>query len=148
MNASKVDESLLRESTTLDKRSREFTTSMSDEVEKRKKTLQMFTGLSDNAEIPATTAELPYYYFNNDFYSNDREYEEVADICDSNSDKMIDVRPYMIETPYLVQSTDRLQKVLDVFRHMNLRALAVTNPGTGALEGIITRQDLFAYMAL
>ena len=61
---------------------------------------------------------------------------------------MVDVRPYMIETPFLVQTTDRLQKVLDVFRHMNLRMLPVTNPGTGALDGIITRQDLFAYMSL
>lgn len=61
---------------------------------------------------------------------------------------MIDVRPYMIETPYLAQSTDRLQKILDTFRHMHLRSLAVVNPGTGALEGIITRQDIFAYLSL
>ena len=61
---------------------------------------------------------------------------------------MIDLRPYYIETPFLAQSTDRLQKVLDVFRHMHLRSLPVTNPGTGELEGIITRQDIFAYMSL
>ena len=121
---------------------------MANEVEKRKKTLQQFTGLSDNAQIPATRQELPYFYFNTDFYSNDREYDEVADIRDSNSDKMIDVRPYMIETPYLAQSTDRLQKIIDIFRHMHLRSLPITNPGTGELEGIITRQDLFAFMAL
>ena len=39
--------------------------------------------------------------FNTDFYSNDREYSEVADICDINQDMMIDIRPYMIETPWL-----------------------------------------------
>ena len=61
---------------------------------------------------------------------------------------MIDLRSYYIETPFLAQSTDRLQKVLDVFRHMHLRSLAVTNPGNGELEGIITRQDIFAYMSL
>ena len=77
--------------------------------------------------------------FNTDFYSNDREYSEVADICDINQDMMIDIRPYMIETPWLAQSTDKLQKINDLFRHMHLRMLAVTNPGTGALEGIITR---------
>ena len=72
----------------------------------------------------------------------------MKDICERNADRMIDVRPYMIETPYLAQTTDRLQKIIDVFRHMHLRVLAVTNPGTGALEGIITRQDLFAFMSL
>jgi CBS domain-containing protein len=63
-------------------------------------------------------------------------------------DKIIDIRPYIIDTPYLAQSTDRLQKILNIFRHMHLRALPVTNPGTGELEGIITRQDIFAYMGL
>ena len=137
-----------RESITLAKRGSEFNTGMSIEVEKRKKTLQQFTGLADDNLIPATREELPWYKFNTDFYSNDREYSEVADICDSNSDRMIDVRPYMIETPWLAQSTDRLQKINDLFRHIHLRMLAVTNPGTGALEGIITRQDLFAFMSL
>lgn len=65
-----------------------------------------------------------------------------------NGDKMIDIRPYMIETPNIAVTTDRLQKINDFFRHMHLRMLPVTNPGTGALEGIITRQDLFAYMGL
>ena len=95
--------------------------------------------MSDLAEIPLTNDELEYWYFNSDFYSKDRTYGEVEDICDANRDKMVDVRPYMIETPFLAQSTDRLQKILDVFRHMQLRVLAVTNPGSGALEGIITR---------
>ena len=148
IDASYMRESMERESLTLAKRGTDFNTSMSVEVEKRKKTLQQFTGLSDAAQIPATREELPWHHFNSDFYSNDREYAEVADICDMNSDKMIDVRPYMIETPWLAQSTDRLQKINDMFRHMHLRMLAVTNPGTGALEGIITRQDLFAFMSL
>ena len=138
----------MRESITLEERGKLFTNNMPDEVEKRKKTLQQFTGLSDAAQIPETTEQLPWYYFNTDFYSNDREYSEVEDICNNNADKMIDVRPYMIETPFLAQSTDRLQKIIDVFRHMHLRMLAVTNPGTGALEGIITRQDIFAFMSL
>ena len=86
-----------------------------------------------------TNDEVEWWHFNSDFYSNDRTYDEVEDICEANSDKMVDVRPYMIETPFLAQSTDRLQKILDVFRHMELRVLAVTNPANGALEGIITR---------
>lgn len=120
----------------------------SDLVARRRQTLRQFTGVSDLAEIPLTNEELEYWHFNSDFYSQDRTYDEVADICDANRDRMVDVRPYMIETPFLAQSTDRLQKILDIYRHMHLRVLAVTNPGTGALEGIITRQDLFQYMSL
>ena len=104
--------------------------------------------MQDQAEIPFTNETLPWHYFNCDFYSNDRKYSEVADIIEKNIDKLVDLRPYMIETPFLAQSTDRLQKILDVFRHMHLRSLPITNPGTGALEGIITRQDIFAYMSL
>ena len=119
-----------------------------EKVQQRKKILGEFTMMKDLMEVPLTNDPLPYTYFNTDFYSNDRSYEEVVDILHNNLDKMIDVRPYMIETPFLAQSTDRLQKILDVFRHMHLRTLPVTNPGSGALEGIITRQDIFAYMSL
>lgn len=75
-------------------------------------------------------------------------FESVKDIIEQHTDRMIDVRPYMIETPFVIQSTDRLQKILDVFRNMHLRAMPVINPGSGALEGMITRQDIFAYMSL
>lgn len=64
--------------------------------------------MGDYAEIPATNPELPYWYFNSDFYSTERTYEEVEDICDSHEDKIIDLRPYMIETPFIVLSTDKL----------------------------------------
>ena len=52
----------------------------------------------------------------------------------------------MIETPFVCNMTDKLQKVLDLFRHMQLRHLPVLNPVDGCLEGIITRHDLFPYM--
>ena len=42
-------ESLLKESLVLQQRNNNLTNSMADEVEKRKKTLQAFTGLSDDA---------------------------------------------------------------------------------------------------
>jgi len=45
----------------------------------------------------------------------------------------------MIETPFQAQTTDKMQKLLDIFRHMHLRHLLVTNPANGELEGIITR---------
>jgi len=117
-------------------------------VVKRREVLSGFTLAQDEAEIPITNETLDWRYFNVDFYSHDRNYQEVAGICEDHKNRLIDIRPYIIDTPYLAQSTDRLQKVLELFRHMHLRALAVTNPGTGALEGIITRQDIFAYMGL
>ena len=117
-------------------------------VEQRKKVLGEFTMQSDLNDVPITNEVLPWHYFNPDYYSHDREYEDISEICEDNLDKMIDVRPYLIETPFLAQSTDKLQKILDVFRTMHLRSLPVTNPGSGALEGIITRQDIFAYMSL
>ena len=119
-----------------------------EKVNKRKKVLEEFTFLKDLAEIPVTNEILEWSLFNVDFYSHDREYEEIEDILKENADKLIDIRPYIIDTPYLAQSTDRLQKVLETFRHMHLRSMPVTNPGSGELEGIITRQDIFAYMGL
>ena len=95
-----------------------------------------------------TTEILHWSHFNINYYSNDRTIQEVEEILEVHVDRMIDVRPYMIETPFVCQSTDRLQKILDIFRNMHLRSLPVINPGTGALEGIITRQDIFAYMSL
>lgn len=101
--------------------------------------MQRFTILQDEVEIPITNDMLDWRLFNVDYYSHNREYEEVSDICARNMNRLIDIRPYIIDTPFLAQSTDRLQKILDVFRHMHLRTLPVTNPGTGELEGIITR---------
>ena len=115
---------------------------------KKDELIKRFTILQDESEIPITNDTLDWRLFNVDFYSNDRQYNEIEKVVEANLNKMIDIRPYIIDTPFLAQSTDRLQKVLDMFRHMHLRILPVTNPGTGVLEGVITRQDLFAYMSL
>ena len=116
--------------------------------QRRKTAILKFTTVGDYAEIPDTIAPLPYHYFNHDFYASERYYEEVQEICERHKERLIDLRPYMIETPFIVQSTDKLQKILDIFRFMQLRAIGVTNPETGALEGIITRQNIFAYIHL
>jgi len=109
------------------------------QVEERKKVLGQFTLLQDEHEIPIQPNMLDWRCFNSDYYSNDLSYDEVKDIIAAHTDRMIDVRPYMIETPFVAQSTDRLQKILDIFRNMHLRCMPVINPGSGALEGIITR---------
>jgi CBS domain-containing protein len=54
-------------------------------------------------------------------------------------DKEIDLRPFMIEKPYFVHETDKIQKVVDIFRLMNLRHLPVLNENDNTLTGIITR---------
>lgn len=117
-------------------------------VDARKKVLARYTCLADAAILPVSKDILDWRQFNSNYYSQDLDYKEVEDICNKHWDRMIDVRPYMIETPFVAQSTDRLQKILDIFRNMHLRALPVLNPATGGLEGIITRQDIFAYMSL
>jgi hypothetical protein len=38
---------------------------------------------------------------------------------------MLDLRPYMIERPYLVTQKDSIEKVHQLFRHMQLRQLLV-----------------------
>lgn len=64
-------------------------------------------------------------------------------ICEENLEKRIDLRPYMYERPYTVNTKDKLPKVLNLFKQMHLRHLPVINEKTGTLEGIITRQDIF-----
>jgi len=49
------------------------------------------------------------------------------------------MRPYMIENPFTVFTTDYLQKCVDMFRKMHLRHLLVVHPANGQLRGIITR---------
>jgi predicted transcriptional regulator len=54
----------------------------------------------------------------------------------------------MIHSPYSCVTTDRFQKVLDVYRFMQVKTMCVVNPLDGSLQGIITRKDIFKYMAL
>jgi CBS domain-containing protein len=54
----------------------------------------------------------------------------------------------MIEDPMIITTTDKLPKVLEMFRHFHLRALPVIDPNNGLPVAVLTRQDLFAYMGL
>ena len=67
-------------------------------------TLKLFTGVEDIKDAPMENKEqrLPWYVFNTDFYSTDRSYIEVKDICLKYHGKLIDLRPYMIRYPYSV----------------------------------------------
>ena len=45
---------------------------------------------------------------------------------------MIDFRPYLIENPTMVQSTDHFSKVLELFRKMHVRMMVVISPMNGS----------------
>ena len=81
-------------------------------------------------------------------YSTDRSLGEVEDIMLSNLERLVDLRPYMIEEPCIVYTTDKLNKCLEMFRHLHLRALPVIDPNDGTCVCVLTRSDLFAYMSL
>jgi Mg/Co/Ni transporter MgtE len=53
---------------------------------------------------------------------------------------MVDLRPYMVEMPLVVLSSDKLTKVSNLFRHMQLKMLPVMAVSrNGPLVGVITR---------
>ena len=116
--------------------------------DERTQTLVGFTGERDYEIAPKSENLLHWHEFCTDMYSSNRSIHEVEDIAEQFGHKYIDLRPYMIEQPYCVLTTDKLPKCLDLFRHMHLRALPVVDPNTGVTVAVLTRQDIFAYMAL
>jgi len=65
--------------------------------------------------MPITKNILDWSAFNTDLWSTDRRFDEVAEICAKNPEKLVDLRPYLIEEPYYVSTMDKLPKVLDLF---------------------------------
>ena len=61
-------------------------------------------------------------------------------------DEWLDLRPYMIENPIKISVDTKLQDALELFYLLHLRHLIVTDPHNGKIAGIVTRQDLYAYM--
>lgn len=111
-------------------------------------TMKKFTGDVDAITLPLTKKLLGWDKFNIDLWSTQRKITEVKDICERFGHKLIDLRPYLNEEPYIVHTTDKLPKVLDLFRHFHLRALPVLDPNDGLPVAVLTRQDVFAYCAL
>ena len=87
---------------------------------------------------------IPWTEFTEDFHMSVPEFETVREKAEETPDKVIDLRPYLEQRPFTVFQKDKLQKVVNLFRMMNLRHLPVLDESRGsALTGIITRQDLF-----
>jgi CBS domain-containing protein len=110
--------------------------------------MNVFTGEKDIPSLPETENILDWWLFNSDMYSTERSSSEVEEIMLTNIERLVDLRPYMIEEPYIVYSTDKLDKCLELFRNMHLRALPVIDPNNGSCVYMLTREDLFAYMSL
>ena len=87
---------------------------------------------------------LSWKLFTRDFKSLDAKCTgEIAHICENHLEKLVDLRPYMIENPETCNKHDFLPKILNRFLNLHLRHLIVVNPNNGGLEGMITRQDIF-----
>lgn len=104
----------------------------------------------DTFDLPPSDMLLSWRYFNCDMYSTELSISdpEVMRIISENLHQKIDLRPYMIVSPYVCTTTDRFQKVLEIFRQMQLRQVCVINPVDGSLQGVISRENLFNYLSL
>eukprot|EP00347_Sterkiella_histriomuscorum_P015757 403355796 len=99
-------------------------------------------------EYPKQVTKLKWEDLNQNYSSAEKSYQEVEQIAIQNSEQILDLRPYMIERPFMVTLRDSIEKVHMMFRCLHLRQLLVTNFDNGEIQGIITRQDLFQYMTL
>lgn len=70
--------------------------------------MELFTADLDVEAVPLCNQVLPWESFNAPFYSQDRKYDEIKHLCEDNINERIDLRPYMIECPFQVFTTDKL----------------------------------------
>lgn len=98
---------------------------------------------------PRENPKISWEAINSNFnYVDRRKFEDVEGLCHDNMERLLDLRSYMIENPYVCSTRDKLPKILDIFRNFHLRQLPVIEYKSGKVVGIITRQDIFSYMSL
>ena len=119
-----------------------------ESIMKRVSRVERRASETDTHDLPLSEVVVDWKHFNCDLYSSDKKFDDVEYLADANLQERIDLRPYMIENPYVCFTTDKFQKVLDTFRFNQCRQLCVLNPINGRLQGVIGREDLFAYMSL
>jgi hypothetical protein len=111
--------------------------------------LKYFSSYFDVETYPPTPDEklLHWTKFTRDFWSVDMSVtKEHVQICEFNQSAMIDLRPYLIENPMRVMTTDYLSKCVEYMRKFHMRHIPVLHPSDGKLRGIITREDLFKWL--
>lgn len=54
------------------------------------------------------SAVLDWTHFNSDMVASEFPYEDVVEIANSNKTKRVDLRHYMIESPYVCFTTDKV----------------------------------------
>lgn len=86
--------------------------------------------------------------FNSDFHSSTQEILEFQGLCEEHSDEFLNISNFMNYKPFVVNENTELQKILSIFRLMNLRHLPVTANEDGRLKGILTRKDIFKYLEI
>jgi len=70
----------------------------------------------DYKTYPLQHPKIQWQDLNQDFTSKIRNYREITELAQQHKDKLLDLRPYMIENPYTVSVRDKMPKVLNVFR--------------------------------
>ena len=93
----------------------------------------------DTRDLPISEVILDWRHFNQDMYSSDLSCDQIRDIAELNLSQRVDLRPYMIENPQVCFTTDKLPKVLNMFRFNNMRQICVLGPTSGRLLGVIGR---------
>jgi hypothetical protein len=104
---------------------------------------------TDTREYPESDLIVSWKEFNTQFNSEHKKVTaDLKKVMKTFENELIDLRPYMIHSPFTCTTTDRFQKVLDIYRYMQLKTVIVVNPVDGTIQGTISRKDLFKYMAL
>lgn len=109
---------------------------------KKKKTFTEYSNQEDAEKYPATPTHLvlPWQRFCRDFWSKDLEVtRELKALGEYYENYLIDFRPYLIESPVTVFTTDPLRNCVELMRNIYLRHIIVISPVDGSLQGIITR---------
>ena len=86
--------------------------------------------------------------FNTNFHSSTLNIMDYKETCDEHYEEFLNVGPFMNWKPFVVGENTELQKLLSIFRLMNLRHLPVTANEDGRIKGMLTRKDIFKYLEL
>ena len=99
-----------------------------------------------NNSIAQGARPLNWSDFNVSLHSRDLDIDDVKTICQENAEEFLYLGPFMNFKPYVVSENTDLQRLLSIFRLMNLRHCPVISNENGQLKGMLTRKDIFKYL--